>query len=271
MADDITEPAQPNEGQGGEATDAPYAEQLSRFPEEVRGDVEEVLREFDGNTTRKFQEASEYRKGWEPYEQLGVNRQDPGEVEWALQMLEAAKTNPTAVWDWAQTYAQQHGLTQAEAQQLEEDIAVDPSISQLLEQQLAARVGPLEAQLQEQMQWRQAQEQQASEKHVQSEIRSELDTLKGKHGNEFDEALVDKFVANHMHEKDPRVAVQKAFADSQAFRAQIEKQVLQSKANSSPAAESGGTAAAGSELPKTLKEANRMAAEQMREARRIAG
>ena len=271
MADETTEPVQPDEGQGGDGTsDAPYAEYLSRIPEEARGEAEQAFKAWDADTTRKFQEASEYRKGWEPFESLGVNQREPAEVEWALQMLEAAKTNPAEVWRWAQEYAQTHNLTKAETEQLAEEAFVDPSVTQLVDQQLAARLGPLDHQLQEQQTRWQTQEQQATESRIQSDIRSELDSLKEKHKGEFDESLVDKFIANHMSETDARVAVQKAFADAQTFRAQIEKQVLQSKVDDSgPGAESGGAPATDDGLPKTMKEANKMVAAQLRERNRL--
>src|ERR1035437_4068795 len=105
MAED-DEVVQPPEGQGDQSNSSPYAEYLVRLPEEVRGDVEPVFRDWDAQTTRKFQDAAEYRKQWEPLEQEYV----------------------------------------------------DPTVESLVEQRLAAQLGPVANQLQELTEWRQAQE-----------------------------------------------------------------------------------------------------------------
>src|ERR1035437_4782758 len=76
MAED-DEVVQPPEGQGDQSNSSPYAEYLDRLPEEVRGDVEPVFRDWDAQTTRKFQDAAKYRKQWEPLEQTGVSQRDP--------------------------------------------------------------------------------------------------------------------------------------------------------------------------------------------------
>lgn len=277
--DDETEAVQPEgEGQGSEAAGgSPWESLLTRFPEETRDEAASAFREMEGSFTKRFQEAAQAREQWQPFEQLGVNQRDPAEVEWALQMLEAAKTNPASVWEWAQEYAKTHNLTQAETAQLEEEIAVDPSITQLLEQQLEAKLGPIAQQLQDMSQWRDGLTQKEQQDHIQSEIRSELDSLKEKHGAEFDEGLVDKFIANHMPppEADVRIAAQKArlavqqaFADAQAVVGQIEKKYAQSKVDAPSGAESGGQTPSGADAIKSLKEAGRIATEQLRQANR---
>jgi hypothetical protein len=46
---------------------------------------------LEGNVTRKFQEAAEYRKQWEPFEELGITRIDPEEMAELLAFRELAR------------------------------------------------------------------------------------------------------------------------------------------------------------------------------------
>jgi hypothetical protein len=47
-------------------------EYLDRLPEEMRGDVEPIFKEWDANVTKRFQEAAEFRKTMEPLSDLGL-------------------------------------------------------------------------------------------------------------------------------------------------------------------------------------------------------
>lgn len=263
----VDEPVQPEgEGQGGESGDSPYQEYLDRITdEEARGIAEEGFRAFDGNATRRFQEAAEYKTQWKPFEALGVNQRDPAEIEWALQVADAATQNPAEFQKWVNNdYAQQHGLTAQEQQELAEEF-VDPSVDARVEQLLQAQLGPQAQQLQELVQWREAQETQAREDQAAAQIRSELDDLKAKHGDAFDEEFVEMLIPRHM--ETPEQAVQLAFQDSQKLRSKYEKLTLNGKLNTPPGAESGGKASSDREEPKTLAEAEKSATAMLRAAR----
>lgn len=262
MPTDPVEPVQPAPGQGEPASGTPYDEYLSRIPEAVRSDVEPVFRDWDANTTRKFQEAATYRDSWKPFEDLGVQKRDPNEVQWAMQFVDALQ-NPKAIADWYATYAQENGITQ---QQQQEPEYVDPAVTQMLEQQLSTQLGPVARQLQELSEWRTAQETQAREAQAMSEIKSQMSELKARHPDEFNEQMVEKLIPNYI-ESDPKNAVSRAFADWQAIRSQVERDTLQGKVNTPPGAESGGSAAGGPEPAKTLAEAAAQAMEQLRAAR----
>lgn len=261
MADD--DPVQPDSGQGGDATGTPYQEYLDRIPEEVRGEVEPVFKEWDANYTRRSQEFADYKRGWEPFEQLGVNQRDPAAVQWAMQFVDALD-DPNAIKSWYEQYAQERGLQPAAPAPADgEQEWIDPATTALVEQQLAAQLGPLARQVEEMSAWRSAQEQQRAETQALSEIKTQMDDLKAKHPDEFNADMVEKFVAPYI-ESDPEHAVQRAFSDWQTMRNQLEKDFLQSKANTPAAAESGGTAAAAPDGISTLKEAAAAAMEQLR-------
>lgn len=258
MADD--DPVQPEPGQGGDATGTPYQEYLDRIPEEVRGEVEPVFKDWDANFTRRSQEFADYKRGWEPFEQLGVNQRDPAAVQWAMQFVDALE-DPGAIKTWYEQYAQERGLTPAAAQ--DESEYIDPATQALVEQQLQAQLAPLARQLEEVSAWRSAQEQQAAEQQALSDIKTQMADLKAKHPDEFNADMVEKFVAPYI-ESDPEHAVQRAFTDWQTMRNQLEKDFLQSKADTPAAAEGGGTPAAAPDGIKSLKEAAEAAMEQLR-------
>lgn len=244
---DPAEPVQPEEGQGepGQA-DAPYAEYLNRLPEEVRGDVEPIFREWDSNVTKRFQEHSEQAKAWQPYEQLGVNQLSPEDVQEALQFRQAVYENPQGIWDWAQQYAQQHGLTQQQAAELaqqqgglDEFGLQDPN--QQFEQLLSQRLSPFEQQLEQLTSVLTDQQQQAAQQQAQQFIEGQLAELEKTHGEEFSREAVELFVPNFI-ESDPQHAVPRAFEAYQQMRNQIEKSALQGKVDAPGPAEGGGVA-----------------------------
>ncbi len=264
---------QPHEGQGA-AGDAPYAEYLNRIPEEVRGQVEPVFKEWDANTTRRFQEQAEYRKQWEPYEQLGVQNLSQDQVQWAMQFM-SALDSPQTIKDWYQTYAQANGLSEAEkqqqaqqAQQAQPDLASydqfggyeDPAqIQNLLKEQL----GPLQQELQALAAWRQQQDQQKQLQEAERLIESQKSDLRTKHPEEYNEEAISKLVAQYVS-TDPLNAVPRAFADWQQIRGDIEKATLQSKVNQPPPPESGGVADGSPERITSLAQANVIALARLR-------
>jgi hypothetical protein len=268
----LDETVQPDEGQGEPVTsDAPYAEYLNRIPEELRAQVEPIFKEWDGNTTRKFQEASEYRKQWEPYEQVGVGRTTPEAVDWALQFYRALE-NPQAIQQWYDAYAQENGLTQQQAAEQQQQAPPadqtfadyqDPSITQALERSLQQHMSPIQQQLEKLSNWQQQQELQGREQAAMRVIEGQLSELQTKHGDEFNREWVDKFVANYI-ESDPHNAVHRAWDDYQNMVNQISKSALQSKVDAPAPAESGGVPNVAPEEIKTMAQAAEQARNIMR-------
>lgn len=260
------QPDTSGQGEGG-TPDTPYAEYLNRIPEEVRSQVEPIFKEWDSNVTRRFQDASEFRQQWEPYQPLGVTDLSPDEVAWALQFRQAAVNNPDAIRQWYDEYAQTHGLAaanaaveQAQTQQSGEFDYVDPNLAALKEQ-----LSPMQQQLEQINAWRMQQEQAARVQEAERFISHQMDELKTKHPDEFNQAAVERLLPQYI-ETDPQHAVQRAFADWQSIRAQIERDTLQSKVNAPPPAESGGAANSAPEQIRTMADASRFALEQLRAA-----
>jgi hypothetical protein len=126
----------PEGGQGGgESGSNPiYAEYLDRISDdEARGIAEEGFKAFDASAAKKFSEHAAYRKGWQPFEELGLRDQDPQVVGWAMQLAQAAQADPQAFYNWVNgDYANQYGLSQQQEDYSYED--PNQQIMQRLEQ-----------------------------------------------------------------------------------------------------------------------------------------
>jgi hypothetical protein len=257
--DPMAQGVQPDAGQGAAPGDAPYAEYLNRIPEEHRGIVEPLFREWDGNVTKRFQEHSEYRRQWEPYEQMGVNQYDPEGLAGLIEFAKLAN-DPTRAGDyrsWLEEQAQQHGLL---AQQPDAGLdmeLLDPAVQQLIEQ----RTSPLQQQLEQMTQWRQQVEQQQQQQMIQSQLNQEFEALQQEHG-ELPRDLIESFAGRYTG-RDPR-PIQRAFEDFQRFRGDIEQRVLAGKLNQPNAPNLQGTAPPmQGEQPKTLKDAEQIMAQRL--------
>ena len=267
MSDDA-EVVQPDAGQGDGSGAAPYQEWLDRIPEQVRGDVEPVFKDWDASVTKRFQDAAEYRRQWEPYEQTGVRNLSPEQVQWASQFMDAYDNNPQAIVEWAKEYANERGLTLAEAAQQAQEASErseqsfdDYSVgydTQALEKALQAQLGPIQQRLEAFASWQEQQEEAQRVQEANQFIRQQLDELKAQHGAEFDEDAVERFIPQYI-ESDPRNAVPNAWRDYQSLKAQLEKSFVSTKIGAPPAAESGGLADGSPEPVKTLDKANELA------------
>src|SRR4051812_8173058 len=84
MADEtaVAQPEGEGQEQGGQEQGQGHPSwDLSRYPADMRDFAQQVLRDHDGDVTRRFQEHAEYKKGWEPFENIeGLKDMDPEEV-----------------------------------------------------------------------------------------------------------------------------------------------------------------------------------------------
>lgn len=243
----FTDPAvQPDPGQGGDTGDAPYAEYLNRIPEEHRGLVEPVFKEWDGNVTKRFQQASEASKKWEPYEQAGINQYDPETLSGLVQFAQMDREQFT---DWLREQATEAGLITPDPGL--DPSTVDPGVEQVLQQHLS----PITQQLQQFQQWQEQQQVAQAQQQAHQQIQHQLDQLKAEHG-EFDVDTVEKLTANYIN-KDPRNAVQMAFQDYQKLVSSIEQGFVSKKSQQPNAPNMTGGIPSGVEPPKTFQGAEK--------------
>lgn len=257
--DPMAQGVQPGPGQGAAPGDAPYAEYLDRIPEEHRGVVEPVFKEWDGNVTRRFQEHSEYRRRFEPYEQMGIDQYDPEGLAGLIEFAKLAN-DPTRSGDyrsWLEEQAQHHGLLQQQQQEEFGAELLDPAVQQLIEQ----ATSPLQQQIEQMTQWRQQFESQQQQQQIQSQLNQEFEALQQEHGElprDVIESLAGRYIGS-----DPR-PIQRAFEDFQRFRGDIEQKVLAGKLNQPNTPNLQGTAPpVQGEQPRTLKDAEQIMAQRL--------
>ena len=241
MSDELTDVIQPEgQGDGGTGGDPPYADYLSRIPQDAREDVEPIFKEWDANVNKKFQSHAEFRKQWEPLQETGINQLSSDEVSWLVQFRQALD-DPQTMQQWWEGYARENGLTpaEAEAEALDEFGIVDPQ--QQLEKLLEDRLSPLSKQLEQFSSRFEQQDQQAAMAEAGRFIEGQIGQLKEKHG-EFDketEELINTLAGRYI-ESDPMNAIPRAWDDLQRWRNDVEKSALQAKVSQPGPAESGG-------------------------------
>jgi len=243
------EGVQPDAGQGAAPGDTPYSGYLTRFPEEHRATAEQAFKDWDAQTTRKFQEHSEYRRRFEPFEQMGIDQYDPEGLE---QLIEFGKlaNDPVKFRTWLESAAREHGILQTETQGLDAEL-LDPAVQQLIEQ----ATSPLQQQLEQMTQWRQQFESQQQQQQIQAQLNQQFDALQQEHGElprEFFESLASGFVGRHPN------PMQRAFEEFQRVRGDIEKQVLSAKLNQPNTPNLLGSAPPPGEAPRSLEEAKKL-------------
>jgi hypothetical protein len=245
-------------GQGPEGIDSSNGlyPDLSNVPEGVRQAVLPLLKEYEGNATRKFQEAAEYRKQWEPFEQLGINQIDPEEMADLLAFRELA-SDPDQFAEWYQQVGEQlelGGGPQYDQQPSEEGGMDMGALEDMIGRALDQRLGPIEQTF---------QQQQEAQNLAQAEsyITSQLDGLQEQHG-EFDRDAVCQLALAY----DGPEAVEKGFADYQRLIGQAEKGVLSGKLQQPPPPEQGGRPGTQAKSITDFGEASQAAREMLRRA-----
>jgi hypothetical protein len=256
-------PAQPPEGQGeGGGGGAPYQEYLDRIgDEEARGIAEEGFKSFDASAAKKFSEHAAYRKGWAPYEEMGLREQDPQMVAWAMQLAQAAQADPQQFYDWVNgEYAGQYGLGQQ--QQDEYGGYEDPN------QQLMQRIEQLEQMYQGVDGRFEQQAQQAAQQEALQMVEGQIAELEKKFGEAFDrdalEMVLPSFTERAQSREDLESAVPRAWEALQGLLNKREQQAFSGKLNAGRAPEASGMPDVSPPQAHNLKEAHERAMEMAR-------
>jgi hypothetical protein len=229
----MTDPSQPvqadapqeaPDAQGQQDTNNGLYPDLSAVPEDVRDLVTPLLKQFEGNVTRKFQEAADFRKTWEPFQELGVQDVDPDELRELLAFRDLAQ-DPDQFKAWYQAVGQEMGLHGEEQPAAPSDAAnLEETLGKLLDQ----RLGPIE------QAYRQ-QEEQSRLQAAESFVSTKLEELTTQHGD-FDKDAVCQLALAY----DGQDAIERGFADYQRLVGQVEKGVFENKLNQPEAPSQGG-------------------------------
>lgn len=276
-----TEPSadgvQPEQGQGdgGATGDQPYGDLLSRVPEEVRGSVEPLFAEWNSRVNSRFEDAASYRKQWEPYESIGLSDMQPDQVQWALQVANAAQNDPQALRTWLDdNHPQPAPQQQPEPQQDVTFDQYDPNAQ--FKQMLDPVLQRLEAMDQR---WQQ-QQQQEYERTIDNTLNSEIAKLSQEHGASLPQGVEMSDVIERFGNRyatpgaDPAQVVQKAWQDYTTWSNALSTAALQQKVDQPQTPVTGGEADMTPEpftRGNALGEANKIATQQIRETLRANG
>jgi hypothetical protein len=248
MADDGAQPPGGDQGTG-DGTDSGLFNLDSVAPD-IREHLEPHLKTIQGNVESKFREAADFRKQWSPYEEIGLNEVEPDQVKGLLEFANLAK-DPEQFSQWWKAAGDEMGLFDKFGVQddsgleLADDLSPE-KIAELVEKQVAEKIGPVEQTLQQQEQDRkvaQANEEVAS---AMKSIRSETPSLF--EGDEEHQEAVEQRIARlaYSYSDDssllPAEMIQKGFQDYTEMIGQGEKSLFDQKSKQPPPPEGAGGA-----------------------------
>lgn len=244
-------------GDGAQAPDLggdPFAKVLEVAVND-RDAVAAALKDAQGLITKRFQEAADFRKEWEPFGQLNLAEVGPDNVAQALSLAQLF-ANP----------AQAAELVADPARFEETWEAIGESMGFLEpaeggSQQAAATTGDEEppawakdliAKVEQFDQSEQARQQEAVQRAADERVREQLDALRDEDG--FDEPRVLQLAQVYALQGD-QDAIAKGWADLQAILGGAERGLVEEKEQQPSPAEPGGQALTVPVKPKTYKEA----------------
>lgn len=246
-------PAQP-EGQGGDGENGLGLYDLSAAPDELRPLLEAELKKVEGNVTRKFQEHAEYRKRFEPLEQI-----PPDELTGLMEFRQLA-SDPEQFADWWTQVGESMGLLEPDGEDAieGEEEGTDGLVQSITEQVMAAldqRLGPLEQRYV-------SQEQETRMQQATQQVESELSELQQQHGD-FDQDAVCQLALAH----EGPDAIRKGFEDYQRIIGNTERGMVEQKlAGPAGGGEAGGRPDTHPEPVTSFGDASRLALERLRGA-----
>ena len=246
MADDVQSPAG---DQGADTTDSGLYDLDSVAPE-IRDEVAPHLKAIEGNVTKKFQEAADYRKQWSPYEEIGINELEPDQIKGLLDFANMAK-DPEQFSGWWKAAGDEMGLFDKFGSQEDPDLELEDDLSpekvaELVEKQLAEKLGPVEQTLQQQEQDRKAAQANEEVADAMKSIRGENTSLF--EGDEEHQKTVEQRIARlaYSYSDDnslsPSEMIQKGFEDYKEMIGQGEKGLFDDKSNQPKPPEGAGGA-----------------------------
>lgn len=247
--------------QGADGGDDFVSTYLNEVPEDYRPHVEPYLRNIESNANKRFQEHSEYKKQWEPYEGINLNEYDPEGLQALIQFAE--KMGDEEAFDsWLTQAATERGILNGEVDpgldtgdDFDTEGLTPEAIASIISETLDERLGPIQ-------QKEQAREYQQQVEEADKTIDTLINSLKEEHGD-FDENAVYRF-AYAANIDDPAEAIQVGFQQYRELVASIENQTVSGKLQVPSAPENGSGPANTSVEPVTkFADAKTMARERL--------
>lgn len=229
---------------------------ISSAPEHLQDAARELVPYWDPYVQRQFGDHANYRKGWEPYEQLGVNEIEPSELQELLDFREIIQ-DEDQFREWYNNVGELLGDQGQDTQDTADEYGLPPELLQ-----------SIQGMQQELAQMREEREQQAQQQALHqtaAEVRQELDGLKKQNPNLSEED--EEYICTLALKYDTPDALQKGFQDYQKLMGRAEKGVFQNHTDPSlrVAPVSGGNNNTSVEPVTSFDQASRAARERMRQ------
>lgn len=241
---DLTQSQVQPEGQGqGDAATGLY--DLSSVPDEYRSHVERIAKDIDRNAQAKFREAADYRKQWQPFEELGLVDQNPDEIRQMIELSRLLGDESTAQ-DAVLALAKHVGL-EVDGLDEEPETAPDPQA------ELRAQIEALQAAESE-------RQQAAAQQQELERLQDEWDGIVQEHGPFTDEQqqMIVELASRFESEEQPLVAAHKLYNQIVGIG---EQGLVKAKAGEPTASEPAGRASTTVAPPETFEEAKRLMTE----------
>lgn len=266
------EEAEGGEGQGDQENPGSGLYDLESAPEQYRPFIEAELKKIEGNVTKRFQDAKDFRSQWEPYSAIeGLTDIPPEQVQELVQLRQIAQ-DPEAFDHWLSTMAEERGLLNGnQPDELEDEDSEDGDdvdLEALLDQRLQAALGPIMEQLQQtQQHQQQAQQEQTIERELER-ANSELDAVAQKAGVELDddERTAVMSLAYPFADEDPDNAITRGFEAFQKIQGGGARKLVTDKATQ-PGGHVEGGSPHSTPTEVTIDNVKQLALERMRAAR----
>jgi hypothetical protein len=217
MAADTPPPEVAEQNGNGSAGNGLFDDYVQGAPEELKPYATEMAKEFSKRVDGKLREAADYRKQWEPYEQVeGLRDLGPEELsgliqlaqmdedgfkEWLGQAAQEVGWQPELDEDAWAAYGREQGWIDDDGEGLDDD---DPVMQQL--SQMAETIQGLQQQLE---QGQRQQQQQEGISQAEAEMQSQLEAVQQQVGDAWTPELRQEIInlaRLHIDEDDPIAA-----------------------------------------------------------------
>jgi hypothetical protein len=216
---------------------------LGSVPEELRPYVENVAKQIQGNVTRSFQDHADFRKTWEPFQNVeGLTDVPPEELSELVQFRQIA-SDPETFAGWLgevastladanpelfeQAFGELLGGDEEDGDDLEGGGGIDEeSLRQMFSEMLDERLGPIEQSVNHQSQEQRVQQ-------AREQIAGQVQEIQKKHQDTFGEEL-DKDAIEHVQRlaltlDDPDTAIEQAYQQHLRITGQAQGELIDEK------------------------------------------
>lgn len=207
---------------------------LSTAPEELRPALEQELKKITANVDRKFREAADFRKKYEPLEGIEGIHDVPAEDLKGLMELYEIFSDEESLTEWTRALATELGVVPGETTDADPDSPEgegDDPVAQLTQtvQALQAKLDAIE----------QGSQQSARAQQIDEELSSLAEKHKGQYGDDakFDQLAVIQLA--HAYPGDPE-GLSKGYDDWLRISGQAQSDLVEDKLDQPAAALNGG-------------------------------